>query len=67
MSEAAFAAFAAVEALGRLPDHGGIARHDHLGDAVAVVDGKGFLREVDQDYAYFAAVVGVDGTGLCRA
>lgn len=43
---------------------------DHLGDAVGVVDGEGFLGEVDQCDEHFASVVGVDGAwgvGECDA
>lgn len=35
---------------------------DHLGDAVGVVDGEGFLGEVDQGDEELASVVGVDGS-----
>ena len=35
----------------------------HLGDALAVADLKGFLREVHQQHLDLPAVVGVDGAG----
>ena len=40
-----------------------VAGDDHLGDAFAVGDDEVLLREVDEDDAHLAAVVGVDGAG----
>ena len=63
VSEAAAATLGVAEFL-HLYDFGLlVAGDDHLGDALAVVDDEVFLREVDEDDAYFAAVVGVDGAG----
>ena len=36
---------------------------NHLGNALAVVDDKVFLREVNEYDANLAAVVGIDGAG----
>ena len=39
---------------------------DHLGDALAVVDDKVLVAEVDEDDADLATVVGIDGAGAVK-
>ena len=63
VAETAVFADGAVELLDRLPGDVGVGCDHHLSDAVAVVDGEVVFTEVDEDYAYLAAVVGIDSAG----
>ena len=35
----------------------------HLGDTLAVVDDKLFLRQIDEQHAHLSPIVGIDGAG----
>ena len=66
VSEAAAAALGVGQFL-HLDDFGLLASgNDHLGNALAVVDDEVLIAEVDEDDAYFASVVGVDGAGAVQ-
>ena len=62
MAEATSTAFGVIEGLDSFPVYGFVTGNDHLGDAFTIVDNKRFVREIDQDDADFAPIVGIDGT-----
>ena len=61
MSKSSVAPFRLVQRVRRQPGGLFVAGDDHLGDAFAILDDKGLGREVHQDDAYLAAVVGIYG------
>ena len=63
MSEATFAAVCFVKALDFVEyalDHRG---NDELSNAISALHHKGFCARVQQNNLYFAAIVGINGTG----
>ena len=58
MAETAGPAFGVVEGFHNLPLHGLVAGHNHLADALAVVDSLWLIAQVGTDYAHLAAIVG---------
>ena len=63
MAETSGSSFCFVKRFHLFPSHAGIRRDYHLADALAVVDGEGFVGVVDHYHADFAAVVGIDRAG----
>jgi hypothetical protein len=43
------------------PGCSGIAGDDQLGDAISTGNQKVLLPVIDEEYAYFSAVIGIDG------
>ena len=63
MSEATFTPFGICQGFCRDPFHVFVPGYYHLGDSVPVLDGEILIGEVGQDDFYFAAVIGIDGSG----
>src|SRR3954447_4036260 len=61
-SEPAGAPRRLVELRNFLPDRPGMPRHHELCNSHAAADAERLLAQINKDYAYFAAVVGIDGT-----
>ena len=59
MPETTSAAIRVVKGLDREPLYRLVPGDDQLGYALAVVDNKRFIRQVNQNHTYFAAIVGV--------
>ena len=62
MTVSTFATFRFVESLNYDEVALFVTGDNHLGDALAVVDDKLLLREVDEQHTHLAAIVGIDGT-----
>lgn len=63
MAESTVATLGLIETLRRLPVDAHVFFHNHLGNALAVGNGKGFVRKIDHNHAYFAPVIGIDSAG----
>ena len=63
MSESACSALGFVEFLNLYPFGLLVTGNDHLADAFAMLNLEIFGRKVDEDYANFATIVGIDGAG----
>ena len=63
MAESAILTARAVKFGDRFPCDVGILFDDHLADAVAVIYGEVVLTQIDEDYAYLSAIVGIDRAG----
>ena len=63
MSKSACSALGFVEFFNLYPFGLLVTGNDHLADAFAVLNLEIFGREIDEYYAYFAAIVGIDGAG----
>lgn len=63
MSKSACSALGFVEFFNLYPFGLLVTGNDHLADAFAMLNLEIFGREVDENYAYFAAIVGIDGAG----
>lgn len=67
-SKTAVAARGVVECFDGFPLDAFITGYDHLGDALAVLNGLDFIRKVDEDAFDFTAVITVDGSRcVCQA
>ena len=62
MAVAAFAALGGVEGVHQCKVHLFVACNHQLCDAFSVVDGKRFLRQIDEYYAYLATIVSINGS-----
>ena len=60
MSKPACATLGLVERLDRYPLRPVVPCDHHLADPLAIVDGEGLVREVHQDNANLATIVGID-------
>ena len=63
MSKSACSAFGFVKFLHLNPFSLFVAGNDHLANAFAVLNLEIFGRKIDEYYAYFATIVGIDGAG----
>lgn len=62
VTESAGSPFGIVEDFDRFPFYLLAGGNDHLTDPFAIVDDKGFVRQIDEDNSDFPPIVGIDGT-----
>ena len=63
MTEGAVAAFSVVDFLYRFPFNVGIGGNHHLANALAGIDYKRFLGQIDKNYLNFATKIGIHRAG----
>ena len=61
MPESACASFCVIEHLNLIPSYLLIVRNHHLRYALAVINDKRLLRQVDENHTNLTPIVGIDG------